>query len=314
MRFSRLLSALSVAIVFFVVLLTGFVQLAPERATTAALSLERSRSGLIRKEIRLPGDGLHYVYLEGGSGEPLLLLHGFGADKDNFTRVARFLVPHYRVLVPDHIGFGESAHPAEADYSPPAQAERLHRFAAALGIEKLHLGGSSMGGHIALSYAASFPHDVASLWLLDPGGVWSSTPSELALTVQKTGFNPLMARSEDEFENVFLFSMSEPPFIPRAMLDVLARERIRNFDLEAKIFEQIRSDRLEDRIRGLETPTLIVWGREDRAIHVDTAGVLHGMLPNSKVVILDGIGHLPMIEAPERSATDYLDFRTGLRR
>lgn len=308
MRFLKILAFTLAALVLGA---TAFVQLAPETATRLALDAERDRAGLVRKEIDLPG-GLHYVYLEGGSGEPLMLFHGFGANKDNFTRVARYLVPHYRVILPDHVGFGESSHPQEADYSPPAQAERLHALAAALGITRVHLGGSSMGGHIALSYAATYPSDVASLWLLDPGGIWSAPPSELAKKVLAGGDNPLMARTPDEYFEVYRFAMSDPPWIPRAMLDVMARERIRNFDLEKKIFEQIRDDRVEDRIKGMTTPSLIVWGREDRAIDVGTAEVLHAMLPNSQVVILDGIGHLPMLEAVERSADDYLRFRASL--
>lgn len=307
----RFLRALLVLVAAVVVAATAFVQLAPETATRLALEAERDRSGLVRKEIELPG-GLHFVYLEGGSGEPLMLFHGFGANKDNFTRIARFLVPHYRVILPDHVGFGESSHPQDADYSPPAQAERLHALAAALGLSRVHLGGSSMGGHIAMSYAAAYPGDVASLWLLDPGGVWSAPPSELASSMIAGGRNPLMARTPEDFVKVYEFAMSDPPWIPRAMLDAIAQERIRNFGLEEKIFEQIRADRLEERIRGPKTPSLIVWGREDRAIHVDTAGVLHGLLPNSEVVILEGIGHLPMLEAPQRSADDYLRFRAGL--
>ena len=164
-----------------------------------------------------------------------------------------------------------------------------------------------MGGHIAMAYAQEYPGDVASLWLLDPGGVWSATPSELAKIVESTGRNPLMARNADEFAEVFAFTMADPPWIPRAMLDVMAAGRAENFELEAKIFEQIRLDKLEERLRaggGLATPSLIVWGREDRAIHVDTAEVLRGLLPKSRVVILDEIGHL--------SAADYLAFRAGL--
>ena len=91
-----------------------FIFAMPERAVRAALDYERRVAGLERREIDLP-DGIKYVYLEGGKGEALLLLHGFGANKDNFTRVAKYLTPHYRVIVPDHIGFGESAHPAQAD-------------------------------------------------------------------------------------------------------------------------------------------------------------------------------------------------------
>jgi len=288
-----------------------FVHLAPETAMRLAIDHERSRSGLVRKEIDLAG-GLHYAYLEGGSGPPLMLLHGFGANKDNFTRVARYLVPHYRVIIPDHIGFGESSHPPDADYSPPAQAERLHALAAALGITRVDLGGSSMGGHIALSYAAAHPGDVASLWLLDPGGIWSAPPSELATTIDKTGENPLMARSADDFAKTFAFVMSDPPWIPRPILDAMAAERIRNFDLEGRIFQQIRDDKLEERIMGLATPSLIVWGREDRAINVATAEVLHAELAHSSVVIMDGIGHLPAIEDPAGSARDYEKFRATI--
>ncbi len=81
-----------------------------------------------------------------------MLLHGFGANKDHFTLVARFLTPRYSVIVPDHLGFGESAHPLAADYAPPTQAQRLRALAQALGIQSLHLGGNSMGGQIALTY------------------------------------------------------------------------------------------------------------------------------------------------------------------
>lgn len=308
----RILKASLAILVATVVGVVAFVGFAPETATRLALDAERSRSGLVRKEIDLPG-GLHYVYLEGGSGEPLLLFHGFGADKDNFTRVARFLTPHYRVILPDHIGFGESSHPEDADYAPPAQAERLHELARALGITRAHLGGNSMGGHIALSYALAHPDDVASLWLLDSGGIWNAPPSELVRMIQKNGENPLMASTTDEFVKVYEFVMSDPPWVPRPMLDVMARKRIANYALERKIFAQIREHHLDDRIKGLATPSLIVWGREDRAIDVGTAEVLHGLLPRSEVIVMDGIGHLPMLEDPRRSAEDYLAFRASLR-
>jgi len=308
----RIFKVLVAAALVLVIGLVAFVQLAPETAFHFALEAERNRSGLARKEIDLPG-GLHYVWLEGGNGEPLMLLHGFGADKDNFTRVARYLTSHYRVIVPDHIGFGESSHPIDADYSPPAQAERLRLFAQTLGLAgKIHLGGSSMGGHIALSYAAAHPGEVASLWLLDSGGVWSGPKSELVETIEKTGRNPLTAKNADEFARLFEFVMSDPPYIPRPFLNVMAAARIANAPLEAKIFEQLRVDSLEARIRGLQTPSLIVWGDKDRAINVGTAEVLHGLLPKSEVVIMQGIGHLPMMEAPERSAEDYLKFRATL--
>lgn len=278
-----------------------------------ALNAERSQAGLERKEIVLP-DGLRYVYLEGGKGEPLLLLHGFGGNKDNFTRAARYLTPHYRVIVPDNIGFGESAHPPQADYTAAAQAKRLRTLAHALGAGNVHLGGNSMGGQIALTYAALYPDEVRSLWLLNPAGVWTATRSEAAKILIETGRNPLIVRNEREFVELFNFVMSEPPFVPRPILNVMAQERIRNVALEERIFMQIVEDSVEKKIAGLPTPALIVWGEQDRVIHVDTAAMLHKMMPRSQVIVMPGIGHLPMLERPQQSAEDYLKFRSALQR
>ncbi len=295
----------------FAILAIGFVYLAPEPAARTFIDLDRRRAGLVRKEIALP-DGTRYVYLEGGQGEPLMLLHGFGANKDNFTRMAAFLTPKYRVIIPDHIGFGESAHPPEADYSPTAQAERIHMLAKALGLNNLDVCGSSMGGQIALTYAARYPGEVKSLWLLAPAGIWSAPPSELRTTFDKTGENPLLVRNEADFDRLFELVMSDPPFVPRPILNVLAQERIQNFALEQRIFEQIVADSVEQRISGLATPSLIVWGDRDRLIHVETANLLHPLLPNSEVIIMHEIGHAPMIERPRRTADDYLRFRAKL--
>ena len=308
----RIVKLVVMALAALVLAAVGFVYIAPEKATHFAITLERQRAGLVRKQIELPG-GLRYVYLEGGQGEPLLLLHGFGADKDNFVRAARFLTPHFHVIVPDQIGFGESAHPLQADYAPIAQSKRLRALMQALGIKNIHLGGSSMGGHIALTYAALYPEEVQSLWLLDSAGVWTAPESELQKIIRQTGHNPLMARNEDEFAATFAFVMNDPPFIPRPMLNVLARERIRNFALEERIFSQLKADSIEQRIRGLSTPTLIVWGEKDRGINVATANILHTLLPNSQLILMRGIGHLPMIERPQQSAEDYLRFRASLQ-
>jgi pimeloyl-ACP methyl ester carboxylesterase len=305
MRISKFVLAAMAVIVSGVI---GFVYGAPEKATSFVLNADRHRSGLLRREIDLPG-GLHYVYLEGGKGEPLMLLHGFGANKDHFTKVARFLTPHYRVIVPDHIGFGESSHPQEADYAPPAQAERLRALAQALGIERLHLGGSSMGGQIAMTYAVRYSAEVASLWLLDPAGVWSAPKSELLKTIAETGRNQLMAKSGDEFAQVINFAMHDPPFVPRPIINVLAQERIRNYALEERIFKQIESDSVEKRVIGLPVPTLIVWGDRDRVLSFAAADILHKLMPHSQVIIMPGTGHLPMMEQPQQSAEDYLKFR-----
>ncbi len=311
-KFLKRITVVILAIAILVIVgIIGFVYLAPGTATRFFVGLERSRAGLVHKAIELP-DGTRYVYLEGGQGEPLMLLHGFGGNKDNFARVARFLTGHYRVIIPDHIGFGESAHPQDADYSPTEQAKRLKALALALEIKNLHFGGNSMGGQIALSYAALYPTEVKSLWLIDTAGIWSVPDNEIRNTILETGENPLLVRNEAEFLVLFDRVMSERPFVPRPVLNVLAQERIGNYELEKRIFQQFATDSIEERISGLAMPTLIVWGDEDQLINVATADVLHKLMPNSQVTIMKGIGHVPMLERPQQSAEDYLQFRAGM--
>ena len=285
----------------------------PEPIARAAIDAERGRSQLTRHEKTV--DGQTWVYLEGGQGEPLLLIHGFGADKDNFTRVARFLTGKYRVIVPDLIGFGESSKPADASYIIVDQMERARAFARAVGVEKVHLGGSSMGGFIATTWAAKHPEEVQSLWLLAPAGVFSAPPSDLMSILQINQPNPLLVRSKEDFRTTFQFVMSDPPFVPGPILDVMAERRVANHALEEKIFTAVReqSTPLEDLARGLQTPARIVWGDRDRALHPDGAKILNGFLPNSSVLMMPWIGHLPMLERPQEVAEDYLSFRATLK-
>ena len=291
-------------------LLSGCDSLGPT-LKDKAYAMERSRAGLQRKETTL-ADGTRIVYLEGGSGAPLVLVHGFGADKDNFTRVARWLTPHYRVIAPDLVGFGESAHRTDVDYRYAAQAERLHAFVQALGLQRIDLGGNSMGGAIAMSYAAQYPQEVASLWLIDCAGIAEAPPSELAKTIAATGANPLMITQESDFPAFIKFVMSDPPYIPGSVMDVLARERIANQALERQVFQQIATDSVSAAVAGLKTPTLVVWGDEDRALSVGTVPVLQKLLPNAQAIVMPHVGHAPMIERPEESAADYVRFRAQL--
>jgi len=304
----RLIKMLVVAIFLGVMGLYYFVYVTPQKAEVVLTGYERDAARLTRKEVVLK-DGMKYVYLEGGQGEPLILLHGFGADKDHFVRVAKYLTPHYHVIIPDLLGFGESSHPSNVDYTSRAQAERVRALVQSLGLQSVHLAGNSMGGQIALAYAAAHPKEVDSLWLLSPAGIWSAPHSELAKIVEAQQHNILLIRNVDDYYRAFNFVMSKPPLVPRPILNVLAQNSIQHQKLSEMIFTQITNDSVEQRIAGLKTPTLIVWGSEDRVISPLTAEILYRMLPKSHVIMMKGLGHLPMLENPEQCAEDYLYFR-----
>ena len=109
-------------------------------------------------EKRLEANGQVFPYLTGGTGEPLVLLHGFTANKDNFNALSRHLTPHYTVYTPDWPGFGDSSRAPNADYGSAAQIEHRYAFVNALGLRKFHLVGSSMGALLLRCLRPSTPN------------------------------------------------------------------------------------------------------------------------------------------------------------
>ena len=155
---SRTTKKLLVAVpVILILAIVSCYFLFPRAAYKILINMERCAAGLDQKSIDI--GKLHIEYLEGGKGEVLVLLHGFGGNKDNWTRVAKYLTPYFRVIAPDLPGFGESSRNMEAAYTYAAQVERLHKFMKALEIDKFHLGGNSMGGTIAGTYTAKFGNE-----------------------------------------------------------------------------------------------------------------------------------------------------------
>lgn len=301
----------------------GLYFLAPRKIADTAMSLERMRSGLQRSELDIEVDGrsFHIVYLEGGpaSAPPLLLLHGIGADKDNWTRVGSVLTKRYRVYAIDIPGFGESSKPADARYRIGDQVERVAAVANKLGLDRFHLGGNSMGGWIAAAYAMAHPDQVQSLWLLDPAGVFGAEESEMMKLMAAGMPLPLFARSKQDFGRLMQFVMQKPPFIPAPVRQVLIERQIANYKLNEFIFGEVREQSgsldgaLAEQRPPLATPTLIVWGDRDRVLHPSGAKILNRLLPHGEVAMMEGIGHLPMLEAPWASSARYLLFRDSLK-
>jgi len=280
----------------------------PARVFDLAVRMQRRHSGLARKEIQV---GDHRIaYLEGGHGAPLLLLHGFGAEKDHWTQIAQFLTPNYRVIAPDLPGFGESSRLESATYNLDAQLERIAGFTQALGLAHFHLGGNSMGGYFAAMYAARAPEQVLSLWLLAPAGVAEAEESELLRLVNR-GDNLLILDSEDKAKRLVHLLFTKPPFVPEGFAAVWRKRAMAVREFSAKIFGElfVNPVMLDERLPGLPTPALIVWGDDDRLLHVSGAAKLKAMLPNAELRVMPCMGHCPMLERPRETAADFLNFQ-----
>ncbi|TGK37518.1 alpha/beta hydrolase [Leptospira gomenensis] len=280
----------------------------------SGLAWEHYRSDLETKTV--VADGYRWKYLEGGKGETILLIHGFGGDKDNWTRFVRTLTDSYHVISPDLPGFGENDRKPEDEYSVSAQVLRLHGFASVLGLKRFHLIGNSMGGFIAGMYSILYPDQVVTLALVDTAGVNSPIPSELSGYLSR-GKNPLVVENEKDFEFLMNFIFVKPPYIPFFLKTYFSERAIRSREFNEKIYREIRTEfgSLQEKMSSIRARTLILWGDSDRVIHVSSSEVLHKGISGSVRVILKDCGHSPQLERPKESAEVYRNFLTGnLRR
>lgn len=268
--------------------------------------LERGMAGLTEKAVQV--DDHRIAYLEGGSGPDIVLIHGFGADKDNWVRFAKPLTKTYRVFAPDVPGFGDSSKIKTASYDMPAQVRRMHNFFRAIGLKQFHIAGNSMGGLIAGLYAAAYPGEVLSLGLFDPGGVTNREESGIARE-WKAGRNPLVVGSREDYDRMLNFMFVDPPLIPFWVKSWLADQAIQSKEFNDYIFSQVKpGDQLEREMGKISAKTLVLWGDTDRIFPVSSAAVLGAGIKNSKVVIMKDCGHLPMLERPGEAAGHYLKF------
>lgn len=288
-----------------------FERLAPMTAGRLGLALERRRSGLRLRQGQ--AEGMAMPYLEGGSGAPLVLVHGFAGDKDNFTRVARFLTPHYRVIIPDLPGFGDASRAPSASHLMADQARRLALLLDQVAPGPVHLGGNSMGGFIVAQFAAMYPQRVASLWLLDAAGTEASHSSDILRHYEATGEMPLLVREEKDFNTLIAACTAREPFLPHCVRVLLGRRGAADFALHTELLRQLsQAPLLQPQAAYAAMPALIVWGEQDRILHPDGAAAFAALFPRSRTIMLPETGHLPMVEAPRRVAQDYLAFRRAL--
>jgi pimeloyl-ACP methyl ester carboxylesterase len=271
------------------------------------MNLERFKAGFRRRAVQ-SGDH-RIVYSEGGKGETVVLLHGFGASADNWNRFAARLTKRYRVIAPDLPGWGQSTRLAPESYGYPRQVERLQEFLTQLGLERFHLIGHSMGGFIASAYAAHYPEKVITLGLIAPHGVTEPQPGELAKSVA-AGDNWLIATSVPEFERLLNNVFARRPYLPKSVFRLLAHHAVRNSAKSAMIFTEMQANEppLEKRLPQIKAPALILWGSQDRVLHVSCAEVFRQGIRNSEVLLLPGSGHMPLVENARQCAAAWLAF------
>lgn len=302
--FHRLFVAVSVAL-----LLSLSCGCSQREFVDSSLRLEQRLSHLERKTIHVGDHDI--VYLEGGQGPAILMLHGITADSGNWVRFARHYTDRYHVIIPDLPGFGESSRIASASYSIPAQAERIHALMNALQVERFHLVGNSMGGYIGAYYAAQYPQQVLTLGLFDAAGVDAPKRSEFTKQLY-AGSNLMLPSDRADFGRILAMVMEDPPYIPGFARDVLADKALEHREFNRKVFAELMQQQLDlaPLLPKITAPTLLLWGEHDQVVDVSSIAVFQRHLTASKttVSILAQTGHLPMLEKPAETARRYTQF------
>ncbi|MEM6261401.1 MAG: alpha/beta hydrolase [Bacteroidota bacterium] len=247
-----------------------------------------------------------------GNGKPLLLLHGAFSSLHTYDGWTSELKDKFQVIRLDMPGFGLSDTPTEETYTIEYFLEFIREFLARLEVDACFMGGSSLGGWMAWEFALRYPERVNRLILIGSAGFMDDKSIPLPFKMART---PL-------FKNVVRLA------IRRGMFDTFLKqvysdeEKItpeladRYFDLftregNPKAFIRMVNSKFKDNTRKLPhiyQPTLILWGKDDNWLPLENAYRFHHALPNSELIIYEGLGHIPMEEDPYLTALDAWAF------
>lgn len=277
-----------------------------------ASDAEASFYGLEQQSIDI-GELAMEAYVGGPEDKPaIVMIHGYSADKDVWPRFAKHFINDYRIVIPDLAGHGDTGFEENLDYSGPAQAKRVAAVMEKLGIEKAHIIGNSMGGFITGWFARLYPEKSLSATPVDPGGIASPLPSDMDKMLAQ-GKNPFAINSTEDFKRFYPMTMAKPPLLPPSVLAAMAEQYMaRKSELET-IFPYIHGrDGLKDELPHVPAPMLVMWGDQDRLLHVSAGQVWVDAAPNAKLHIFNGVGHMPMVEVPAEAAKVYSEFLQSL--
>ena len=262
--------------------------------------------------VELPDGREIHLRDEGPRDAPVIvLLHGSNADLLTWQQWAERLRDDYRVIRFDQRGHGLTGPAPDDSYELTAFINDVDTVADALGIGTFTLAGNSMGGGIAMGYALANPDRLDALVLVDAGGapIRREGSGNLAFSLAtKPVIGDLMSQllPRSLIEKSLSQSVSNQAVVTDEAVDrywEMARypgtraATRKRFSAPRKSFEE--SDE-----QAMQVPTLVMWGEEDTLIPYEAAGWYMENLPNATLANYPGIGHIPMEEAPDRSASD----------
>ncbi len=258
-------------------------------------------------------EGRPIKLLTGGKGPPLVFIHGFSDRKETWAPIATWLTRRNQVFLPDWPGCGQAPRTPPEASTPRRQAGALLALLDALQLRRVHLGGASMGGGIALKTAHDHPERVRSLTLI------SSTGPEPEVSPffgdLDRGHNTLIPDTAADYKAVLALALERKVPLTRSISAYLGADVAGRADHLVPLLRRWREaegdEGLPDEsLSQVDAPTLVLQGESDRVVHPATARALAAGIPDARLRVLAGVGHVPQLEAPVltgRAVRAFLD-------
>ncbi len=251
-------------------------------------------------------DGNKIRYLESGnSQDTVVLIHGLGASADRWEYVIPLFNKYFRVIVPDLIGFGYSDKPL-VDYTSEFFSKFLKNFLKEIGVEKLKIIGSSLGGQICAGYASENMGSIEKLVLVSPSGAMEHSTPALDAYVMAA-----LYPDKEVAENAYQMMAGPGQKINAKIIeDFVTRMKLPNAKMAfmSTLLGLKNAENILEVLKTISIPTLIVWGERDPVIPIKFADSFVSCIKDCRLYRMDNCGHTPYVDEPEKFTKLVTDF------
>ena len=240
--------------------------------------------------------GIHTSYLEAGAGPPLVLLHGAGGGAVTWYKAIGPLSRHFRVIVFDRPGYGESEKPS-APYDKPFNTNWLLQAIKNLGLQRFSLVGNSEGGAVGIHFTLNHPEYLDKLILVGSAGLGDDWDKAIILKMALYKLLPSPKWGDLLGRNVMQNPDDAHPAWHEYSTDVLKKKGGRRAFFQGRGRAVITFT--DEELRAVQAPTLLIWGEDEAFFPVSHGERAARLIPGARMEVIPGAGHLPFMEKPE---------------